>query len=207
MSNYYNRAVYEISVAGLNQLPPDQGWEVAFAGRSNAGKSSTINALTGRRNLARTSKTPGRTQQLNFFRLDELRALVDLPGYGYAKVPLQTKQQWHELLDGYLSSRQTLSGMVLISDVRHPLGKADQQIIDWAVAGSLPLHLLLNKADKIGNNQRVNTLRSVTRELEKLGTPTSVQLFSATQPLGLEPLRDTLNSWLNLDSPDEANAE
>ena len=131
MSNFYNQAKFEISVAAIKQLPPEQGYEVAFAGRSNAGKSSAINALTGHRNLARTSKTPGRTQLLNFFRMDEQRALVDLPGYGYAKVPESIKRQWHDLIDSYLSNRQILSGIVLIMDSRHPFGRLDQQIIDW----------------------------------------------------------------------------
>lgn len=198
MSNYYNQAQFEISVADLRQLPVDQGYEVAFAGRSNAGKSSAINAITGRRNLARTSKTPGRTQHLNFFRLDQQRALVDLPGYGYARVPESVKQQWYELIDGYLSSRQILAGIVLIMDSRHPFGRSDQQIIDWAVAGALPLHVLLSKADKLGNSQQANTLREVRKRLANLGVNSSVQLFSATKPLGLEQIRATLDQWLNL---------
>lgn len=199
MSNFYNQATFEISVAATSQLPPEQGYEVAFAGRSNAGKSSAINALTGRKSLARTSKTPGRTQHLNFFRLDEQRALVDLPGYGYAKVPESVKQQWYQLIDNYLSNRQILSGIVLIMDSRHPFGRSDQQIIDWCVAGNLPLHVLLSKADKLGNNQRANTLRAVRKQLTTLGIDTSTQLFSATQPLGLEELRITLDRWLHLD--------
>ncbi|MEL0082258.1 MAG: ribosome biogenesis GTP-binding protein YihA/YsxC [Gammaproteobacteria bacterium] len=198
MSNYYNQAQFEISVADLRQLPVDQGYEVAFAGRSNSGKSSAINAITGRRNLARTSKTPGRTQHLNFFRLDQQRALVDLPGYGYARVPESVKQQWYELIDGYLSSRQILAGIVLIMDSRHPFGRSDQQIIDWAVAGALPLHVLLSKADKLGNSQQANTLREVRKRLANLGVNSSVQLFSATKPLGLEQIRATLDQWLNL---------
>ena len=198
MTNFYNRATFELSVAAIKQLPPEQGYEVAFAGRSNAGKSSAINALTGHRSLARTSKTPGRTQHLNFFRLDEQRALVDLPGYGYAKVPESVKRQWYELIDNYLSNRQILSGIILIMDVRHPFGRSDQQIIDWAVAGSLPLHVLLSKADKIGNNQRVNTLRDVRKQLASLGIDTSTQLFSATKPIGLEELRATLDGWLHV---------
>ncbi len=198
MSNFYNQAKFEISVAAIKQLPPEQGYEVAFAGRSNAGKSSAINALTGHRNLARTSKTPGRTQLLNFFRMDEQRALVDLPGYGYAKVPESIKRQWHDLIDSYLSNRQILSGIVLIMDSRHPFGRLDQQIIDWAVAGSLPLHVLLSKADKLGKSQRANTLRQVRKELTSLGIDTSTQMFSATLPLGLEELRLTLDNWLHV---------
>ena len=201
MSRIYSQASFEISVAAVKQLPADTGYEVVFAGRSNAGKSSAINALCNRRGLARTSKTPGRTQLLNFFRLDEQRALVDLPGYGYAKVPEQVKQQWYKLIDGYLANRQALAGLVLIMDVRRPFARFDDQMINWAKVADVPLHVLLSKADKLGKSQRTNTLREVRKQLETTGLVTSAQLFSATQPLGVDDLKTLLDSWYEISAP------
>ncbi|MBL4621836.1 MAG: YihA family ribosome biogenesis GTP-binding protein [Immundisolibacteraceae bacterium] len=205
MSQIYGQASFEISVAAVKQLPPDTGYEVVFAGRSNAGKSSAINALCNRRGLARTSKTPGRTQLLNFFRLDEQRALVDLPGYGYAKVPEQVKQQWYRLIDGYLANRQALAGLVLIMDVRRPFARFDDQMINWAKVADVPLHVLLSKADKLGKSQRTNTLREVRKELDKTGLVTSAQLFSATQPLGVDELKTLLDNWYEIAAPTDEN--
>ena len=201
MSQIYSQASFEISVAAVKQLPPDTGYEVVFAGRSNAGKSSAINALCNRRGLARTSKTPGRTQLLNFFRLDEQRAIVDLPGYGYAKVPEQVKKQWYKLIDGYLDSREALAGIVLIMDVRRPFARFDDQMINWAKVADVPLHVLLSKADKLGKSQRTNILREVRKELEKTGLVTSAQLFSATQPLGVDELKALLDRWYEISAP------
>ena len=201
MSQIYSQAKFEISVAAVKQLPPDTGFEVVFAGRSNAGKSSAINALCNRRGLARTSKTPGRTQLLNFFRLDEQRAIVDLPGYGYAKVPEQVKKQWYKLIDGYLDSREALAGIVLIMDVRRPFARFDDQMINWAKVADVPLHVLLIKADKLGKSQRTNTLREVRKELDKTGLVTSAQLFSATQPLGVDELKTLLDRWYEISAP------
>ena len=201
MSQIYSQASFEISVAAVKQLPPDSGYEVVFAGRSNAGKSSAINALCNRRGLARTSKTPGRTQLLNFFRLDEQRAIVDLPGYGYAKVPEQVKKQWYKLIDGYLDSREALAGIVLIMDVRRPFARFDDQMINWAKVADVPLHVLLSKADKLGKSQRTNTLREVRKELDKTGLVTSAQLFSATQPLGVDELKTLLDRWYEISAP------
>src|SRR5574344_3130863 len=142
------KAQFLISAARVDQCPPDEGLEVAFVGRSNSGKSSALNTLT-RASLARTSKTPGRTQLLNFFALDEDRRLVDLPGYGYAKVPIPLKLHWQQHLEAYLSSRESLCGVVLMMDIRHPLTEFDRMMLDWALASRLPIHVLLTKADKL----------------------------------------------------------
>ena len=146
----YRAAEFLTSASRLSQCPPDTGREVAFAGRSNAGKSSAINRLTGNKKLARTSKTPGRTQLINFFTLAEECYLVDLPGYGYAKVPPEVKLKWQRELERYLQDRQSLRGLVLLMDVRHPLQEFDRLMLNWAHASHMPVHLLLTKADKIG---------------------------------------------------------
>ena len=145
----YGAADFLTSAARVSQCPQDQGWEVAFAGRSNAGKSSAINCLTGNRKLARTSRTPGRTQLINFFALDPERRLVDLPGYGYAKVPQAVKAAWNRQLEAYLSERRSLRGLVLLSDARHPLKEFDQMLLNWAASCDMPIHVLLTKADKL----------------------------------------------------------
>ncbi|HAC34708.1 MAG TPA: YihA family ribosome biogenesis GTP-binding protein [Gammaproteobacteria bacterium] len=205
MSSIFRQASFEISVASARQLPADEGYEVAFAGRSNAGKSSAINALTGNARLARTSKTPGRTQQLNFFRLDPLRAIVDLPGYGFAKVPERVRQQWYSLIDGYLENRQALRGLVLIMDCRHPFGRFDDQILGWATVARLPVHILLSKADKLGRNQQANTLRTVRKQLTGMELDGSVQLFSATRKMGIDELSAKLADWMELGPSDPAS--
>lgn len=192
----YRQAEYWLSAHTLRQLPADHGREAAFAGRSNAGKSSAINVLTGQRNLARTSKTPGRTQQVIFFRLDEDRCLVDLPGYGYAKVPLAVKRQWHATLEGYLRQRRGLQCLVLVMDSRHPLKDYDEQLLEWCVAADMPAHVLLTKADKLSRNQAANTLREVTKALHARPGEFSVQLFSALKKQGVETLQQYLDRWL-----------
>lgn len=180
----------------LEQCPPDWGREVAFAGRSNAGKSSALNTLTHAR-LARTSKTPGRTQLINFFQLDEQRRLVDLPGYGYAKVPLALKDHWQRHLDAYLSQRQSLVGLVLVMDVRHPLGPFDTMMLDWAQREEMPLHILLSKADKLKYGAAKNTLLKVQAEVRKsFGDQVSVQLFSSPKREGIETAHKQLEQWL-----------
>jgi GTP-binding protein len=193
----YRNAVYHLSAHTLAQLPADEGLEVAFAGRSNAGKSSALNALCGQRSLARTSKTPGRTRQINFFDLDEQRRLVDLPGYGYAQVPLQVKQHWQHTLELYLQRRQSLQGLVLLMDVRHPLGKLDAQMLHWCVSVSMPVHVLLTKADKLSRNQAANAAHSVRTAIADLPA-VSVQLFSALKFQGLDMLQETLDTWLQV---------
>jgi GTP-binding protein len=197
------QASFLISAAKVDQCPLDSGLEVAFAGRSNAGKSSALNTLT-HANLARTSKTPGRTQLLNFFSLDEERRLVDLPGYGYAKVPIPLKQHWQEHLEAYLSSRNSLSGVVLMMDIRHPLTEFDRLMLDWAQASSMPLHILLTKADKLAFGAQKNALLKVQREVRQgWGDTASIQLFSAPKRQGVEEAQRVLARWLGLDEPVE----
>lgn len=191
----YRRAQFISSAPDLAHCPPDEGREVAFAGRSNAGKSSTINALTGQTKLARTSKTPGRTQLLNFFALDEGLRLVDLPGYGFAKVPLAVKQAWQRNMEGYLQYRQSLCGMVLLMDVRHPLQAADQQLLAWSLAASLPVHLVLTKADKLKRGAAANARLAVEKAVTGRGE-VSVQLFSSLNKSGVEELAQRLDTWL-----------
>lgn len=197
--NLFRKARFLTSAPSVHQCPPETGSEVAFAGRSNAGKSSAINKLTQNGKLARTSKTPGRTQLINFFALgdDQLR-LVDLPGYGYAKVPQATKQQWQENLAQYLQERQTLRGLVLLMDIRHPLQTYDTTMLNWAVTGEMPVHLLLTKADKLSRSASLQTLSQVRQQLKKSRVEDLVtaQTFSATSGDGLEQLEQVIESWL-----------
>ncbi len=165
----FTKAQFLLSAPSIKQCPEDTGREIAFAGRSNAGKSSAINTLTDNAKLARTSKTPGRTQLLNFFSLNEDCRLVDLPGYGFAKVPKATKQAWDRNLAGYLQERQSLQGLVMLMDIRHPLQQYDWQMIRWASESEMPVHLLLTKADKLKRGPAKNTLLQVQRELENEG--------------------------------------
>jgi GTP-binding protein len=171
--------------------------EVAFAGRSNAGKSSVINALTGRTALARISKTPGRTQQINFFVLeDEEHRLVDLPGYGYAKVPLAVKRQWAALVEGYLSARRSLEGVVLLMDARRPFTDADSRLMEWCVHAGLATHVLLNKSDKLSRGAGARVLADARKRLAPLGDEHQAQLFSATRKTGTDELGARLDTWL-----------
>ncbi len=186
-------AQYLDSVHNPSQLPPDTGVEVAIAGRSNAGKSSLINRVCGRRALARTSRTPGRTRQLVFFRLDESRHLVDLPGYGYAAVGGDLKRHWQVLIHGYLERRKALAGLVIVMDIRHPIKDMDRQLADFALCRGLALHLVLTKADKLGHGKRVEALRAVQAAV---GGAASVQSFSATTGLGGDALEQVLDTWL-----------
>lgn len=201
----FHTAKFSTSADRLGACPADSLVEVAFAGRSNAGKSSAINALTGQSRLARTSKTPGRTQLINFFELQERRFLVDLPGYGFAKVPLAVKNKWQFELEQYLRNRDPLKGLVLLSDVRHPLKEFDRLMVEWAVQSQLPLHLLLTKADKLKRGAAKSTLLSVERELKELSA-VSVQLFSITQGETINTLRQQLTSWF-LGSEDNQDGE
>jgi GTP-binding protein len=170
-------------------MPPPGPPEIAFAGRSNVGKSSAINALAGRKRLAFTSKTPGRTQTINFFRLGENARLVDLPGYGYAKVPQSVRAQWHTLVGSYITARDTLAGVVLVMDARHPLTDLDLQLIHFL--GDVPLLALLSKADKLARKQQANTLASVKASLQA-----EVRLFSSLTRQGVDECRDLLEHWL-----------
>lgn len=195
MSHPYRQAHYTISATKLSELPKDNGIEVAFAGRSNAGKSSAINTLTEQKSLARISKTPGRTQMINFFAIDEQRALVDLPGYGYAKVPEQMKIRWQQTLGKYLETRQSLQGLMLMMDIRHPMKEFDQQMIQWANNASLPVHILLTKADKLKRGAASTTLHQVLAQLQSKGLTASVQLFSSLKNTGKEEAIEQLNNW------------
>lgn len=184
------------SASLVTQCPPDIGLEVAFAGRSNAGKSSALNTLTHAR-LARTSKTPGRTQLINFFRLDDERRLVDLPGYGYAKVPLELKAHWQQHLDAYLTGRRSLVGLVLVMDLRHPLSDFDCMMLEWARKSGIPAHVLLSKADKLAFGAAKNELLKVQARMRKeLRSNASVQLFSSPKRLGVEQAHEVLAGWL-----------
>tara|TARA_R110000796_G_scaffold88164_3_gene189758 strand:- start:23713 stop:24438 length:726 start_codon:yes stop_codon:yes gene_type:complete len=202
------QATFIKSASEVTQCPLDRGYEVAFAGRSNAGKSSALNTLTHAR-LARTSKTPGRTQLINFFGLDEQRRLVDLPGYGYAKVPLALKEHWKQHLDAYLTERNSLVGLVLVMDIRHPLSDFDRMMLEWSDVSGLPAHILLSKADKLAFGAAKNTLLKVQNIVRKeYGNRASVQLFSAPKRQGLEEAYSVLDTWFfsELDE-DEADEE
>ncbi|PHS31691.1 MAG: YihA family ribosome biogenesis GTP-binding protein [Methylophaga sp.] len=195
MSNIYRQAHYTISATQLSELPADTGIEVAFAGRSNAGKSSAINTIADQRGLARISKTPGRTQMINFFALDDERALVDLPGYGYAKVPEKMKIRWQQTLGKYLETRQALKGLMLMMDIRHPLKEFDIQMVKWANNVELPVHILLTKSDKFKNGAAMASLHSVETQLKKLNLNAGVQLFSSLKKTGKEQAIAQLDSW------------
>jgi GTP-binding protein len=199
----YRNAGFVTSAAKLSQLLPDEGWEVAFAGRSNAGKSSAINRLCDQKSLARTSKTPGRTQLINFFGLDEQRRLVDLPGYGYAKVAEDVKRRWQQTMEQYLSTRQSLQGLILLMDVRHPLKDVDQQLLSWCWHVGMPVHVLLTKADKLKRGAAQNTLLRVRQELAAHSPEdlTSVQLFSSPKGTGLNEAYAVLDRWLGFTQP------
>ncbi|MFZ5592858.1 MAG: ribosome biogenesis GTP-binding protein YihA/YsxC [Pseudomonadota bacterium] len=197
----YRRAVFALGAHAPSQFPPDTGQEVAFAGRSNAGKSSAINKITGQSSLARVSKIPGRTQQINFFTLDEQRRLVDLPGYGYAKVAHSMRQHWQHVMERYLRHRQALKGLVIVMDIRHPLTDFDWQTLELCRNAGLPAHLLLTKADKLSKSAAAATLQQVRHALNKIYTeqqavPPTVQLFSALQGKGIEEAHAKLDEWL-----------
>lgn len=196
----YRTASFLTSAGRLEQCPGDLGWEAAFAGRSNAGKSSAINSLTGNRKLARTSKTPGRTQLINFFSLSDEQRLVDLPGYGYAKVPEAVKREWTRTLERYLQERQCLRGLVLLMDIRRPMQDFDRQMLNWAVTAGMPVHILLTKADKLKKGPAKSTLLQVEKQLTEHEDMISVQLFSALKHTGLAELKKVLDAWLTDES-------
>lgn len=195
-SNPLNGASFVLSTPDPLQLPADSGAEIAFAGRSNAGKSSALNVLVGVHGLARTSRTPGRTQHLVAFVLPDGRRLVDLPGYGYAKVPEAVRAQWRDALEGYLMRRRSLRALALVMDIRHPLTPFDQQMLAFCAAHALPCHVLLTKADKLGRGQTAQTLLAVQRELAQLHGVLSAQVFSATAGTGVEAARGVLTRLL-----------
>lgn len=205
MSLLIERAQYLLSAHNARQLPDDGGHEVAFAGRSNAGKSSALNALTRQNGLARVSKTPGRTQQLVFFQIQPERYLVDLPGYGYAKVPLELQAHWQAFIDRYFRTREALRGLVVVMDIRHPLKEYDLQMLGYAVARGLPAHALLTKADKLGRGQQAQTLQKVRKELaSRFADSVTVQTFSGESRQGVDELRGIVGGWLGLDEDQPA---
>ncbi|MCF6766365.1 ribosome biogenesis GTP-binding protein YihA/YsxC [Thiotrichales bacterium 19S3-7] len=191
----YQRADFLKSVAEVEQLPEDSGYEVAFAGRSNAGKSSALNTLTQKKQLARVSKTPGRTQLINIFPIDDQRRLVDLPGYGYAKVPLKMINQWRILIDNYVSQRACLRGIVLLTDPRHNLKEFDLMMIQWAKTVQKPLHILLTKSDKLTNKERQLALNEAYKAIGEKNDLITVQHFSSLKKTGLDKLTAKLDQW------------
>lgn len=197
-SIHFSQAYFEKSAAKLSQCPEDILKEVAFAGRSNAGKSSALNRLTGQKKLARTSKTPGRTQLINYFRLGESapHALVDLPGYGFAKVPVGMKNAWQKELANYLEKRKALVGLVLLMDIRHPLKEFDLSMLQWAEDSNMPVHILLTKADKLKRGPAQSTMLQVKKAVAHMGDLASVQTFSSLSGDGLPHLKQTLSKWL-----------
>lgn len=194
--NPYRQASFLLSAPSLEHAPEDCGAEVAFAGRSNAGKSSAINTLTDNKSLARTSKTPGRTQQLMFFSLDDSHRLVDLPGYGYAKVSETVKKKWQRYMTDYLLKRQCLQGLVLVMDIRHPMTDYDKNMISLCHTANRPLHILLTKADKIKKGPATNTLYKVADELEQMGVEASLQVFSSHNKTGIGDVHSVLDEWM-----------
>lgn len=203
----FQQAVFLTTVANLRDLPQDSVREVAFAGRSNAGKSSAINTLAGRVRLAYVSKTPGRTQHLNYFTLAAGKYFVDLPGYGYAKAPEAIRSQWEGLIGPYLSKRDQLAGLVVIMDIRRPMTDLDIKLIDWFRPTGRPIHILLSKADKLSRQEQTKSLRSVKAEVATWGDADlySVQLFSSLKKTGVEDAEAVLAKWLDIEIKKKEN--
>lgn len=193
---YFRNARFASSVPEPAQLPTDTGAEIAFAGRSNVGKSSVINALCDHRGLARTSRTPGRTQQLVVFDLGPERRLVDLPGFGYAQVSRTVREHWEATLPRYFQNRRSLVGLVLVTDARHALKPEERALLSWCLAADLQALVVLNKSDKLSRQQALSALRASRITLAALGAPLEVRLFSAEAKMGVEALRTVLDGWL-----------
>jgi len=196
IASILNNAVFLKSAPTLAQCPPEAGYEVAFAGRSNSGKSSAINTLTNQKKLARTSKTPGRTQLINFFSMDDDVKLVDLPGYGYAQVPEAVKKKWQAHMSEYLEKRVCLQGLILVMDIRHPLKPFDIMMLEWSTHNQMPVHILLSKADKLKKGPAKNSLLKVQKEIKAYGTHISAQIFSSLKRTGTEQAHEVLGQWL-----------
>jgi len=194
----FHKAKYTQSAPSIRECPPEDGIEVAFAGRSNAGKSSAINTLTNNHKLARVSKTPGRTQLINFFELSDTQRLVDLPGYGYAKVSREQKELWQRHLSEYLRERRCLKGLILLMDIRHPLQEFDTTMLNWATESNMAVHILLTKADKLSRGQAGSALMAVKKEIKNAGLSelVSVQTFSSLKNTGVDDLKAKLQGWL-----------
>jgi GTP-binding protein len=206
LSSLFRGAAFHLSVAKPSGLPAPAGPEIAFAGRSNAGKSSAINTLVGHTRLAFVSKTPGRTQLINYFTLVRGGFLVDLPGYGYAQVPIEVRKAWAGLIERYLKERESLAGLVLIMDARHPLTPLDWNMIEWFSVSGKPMHVLLTKADKLTRSAQAATLADVRRQLSGMGDQVSVQLFSSLKKTGVEEAEAAVSPWLAAHLPDQASS-
>lgn len=199
MPNHYRLASFLTSASQFSQFPEHEMLEVGFAGRSNAGKSSAINTLCDQKALARISKTPGRTQLINFFPFDDTRCLVDLPGYGYAKVPEKIRREWQKLMESYLGERQQLRGLVIIMDIRHPLKDYDVQMLEWCEDMNTPVHVVLTKADKLKKGAVSKQLLGVKKALKDADFAASVQMFSSLKKTGVDELQQVLNGWFELE--------
>ena len=193
----YAKTHFILSAPDITHLPIDTGVEIAFAGRSNAGKSSALNTLTNQKALARTSKTPGRTQLINLFEVEENCRLVDLPGYGYAQVPEAIKRKWQKSLGEYLQKRESLKGLVVLMDIRHPLKDLDQQMIEWAVSVNIPVMLLLTKADKLASGAQKKQVNMVKEFILPFQGDITVAPFSSPKRVGLEALKQKLDEWFS----------
>ncbi len=196
MSSHYQKAYFLLSAAEVTQLPPDEGIEIAMVGRSNAGKSSVLNKITNIKGLARVSNTPGRTQLINVFIVDDGRRLIDLPGYGFAKVPLAAKKKWQKLVDGYIQSRESLKGLIMVMDIRHPMKDLDQQLLQYCDEQQLAVHILLNKADKLSNNEISKKVAFVEECLASYSSNITYQVFSALRGLGVKELHGLMDEWM-----------
>ncbi|ELI6427214.1 YihA family ribosome biogenesis GTP-binding protein [Vibrio harveyi] len=208
---HYQNTHFITSAPDIRHLPEDEGVEIAFAGRSNAGKSSALNRLTNQKSLAKTSKTPGRTQLINLFKVEEGCHIVDLPGYGFAQVPVEMKNKWQKSLGEYLQKRECLKGLVVLMDIRHPMKDLDQQMIFWAIDSRISVQVLLTKADKLKSGARKQTLLKIRKQVETFGGDVSVDVFSSLKGLGVDQLRAKLDTWFapafaHLIEEDEQNA-
>jgi len=203
----YHMTHFVMSAPDIRHLPADEGIEVAFAGRSNAGKSSALNTLTQQKSLARTSKTPGRTQLINLFEVKPGIRLVDLPGYGYAEVPEEMKRKWQRPLGEYLQMRNSLKGLVVLMDIRHPLKDLDQQMIQWAVDVGTPVMLLLTKADKLASGARQAQIKMVREAVKEFMGDIQVEAFSSPKKMGVDKLSDKLNNWFSEIPPEVLEEE
>jgi len=196
---HFENAAFRISAPDISHLTDDSGIEIAFAGRSNAGKSSALNTLTRQKSLARTSKTPGRTQLINVFEIEEGKRLIDLPGYGFAKVPFEVKKKWQKALGEYLQKRQSLKGIVVLMDIRHPLKDLDKQLILWAIDSDIPVMALLTKADKLKQGVRSKTVKEVKEAVKEFGGDVTVAPFSSLKHTGIDVLKNKLCEWYDLE--------
>ena len=199
---HLSKATFTISAPDIRKLPEDSGIEVAFAGRSNAGKSSALNTLTNQKSLARTSKTPGRTQLINVFEIGNNKRLIDLPGYGFAKVPLEMKKKWQKALGEYLEKRESLKGLVVLMDIRHPLKDLDMDLIQWAADSELPVLALLTKCDKLSQGKRSTEVLKVKKVLAPLNADIKVQAFSSLKRTGSEQANTIICDWFS-EEPDQ----